>query len=64
MAKRRAAIKLTKFDPVEYLKTEEDMALYLDACLKEAATIRPSSLRPSATSLAPVASASWPKRPG
>lgn len=35
MAKRRTAIKLTKFDPVEYLKTEEDMALYLDACLKE-----------------------------
>ncbi len=35
MAKRKTAIKLTKFDPVEYLKTEEDMALYLDACLKE-----------------------------
>jgi probable addiction module antidote protein len=35
MVKRKTATKLTKFDPVEYLKTEEDMALYLDACLKE-----------------------------
>lgn len=27
--------KLRKFDPVNYLKNEKDMALYLDACLKE-----------------------------
>lgn len=27
--------KLRKFDPVNYLKTDKDMALYLDACLKE-----------------------------
>ncbi|MFZ5783106.1 MAG: addiction module antidote protein [Pseudomonadota bacterium] len=32
---KRAGIKLTRFDPAEYLQTEEDMALYLDACLKE-----------------------------
>jgi probable addiction module antidote protein len=27
--------KLRKFDAANYLKTEKDMALYLDACLKE-----------------------------
>ena len=30
------ALKLRKWDSAEYLKTEEDMALYLDACLQEA----------------------------
>lgn len=35
MAKKKRKIVLTKFDPAEYLKTEEDMALYLDACLEE-----------------------------
>ncbi len=29
-------IKLKKWDVVEHLKTEEDMALYLEACLAEA----------------------------
>lgn len=29
------AEKFTRWDPVDYLKTEEDMALYLDACLDE-----------------------------
>jgi probable addiction module antidote protein len=29
-------IKLKKRDSAEHLQTEEDMALYLDACLKEA----------------------------
>lgn len=28
--------KLRKFDPANYLKSEKDLALYLDACLKEA----------------------------
>ena len=27
--------KLRKFDPANYLKSEKDLALYLDACLKE-----------------------------
>jgi len=27
--------KLRKFDPANYLKSEKEMALYLDACLKE-----------------------------
>ncbi|MCW5735072.1 MAG: putative addiction module antidote protein [Enhydrobacter sp.] len=27
--------KLRKFDPANYLKTEKDMALYLDACFRE-----------------------------
>ncbi len=31
-----ATIKLRKWDVVEHLKTEEDMALYLEACLEEA----------------------------
>ena len=29
------AEKFTRWDPVDYLKTDEDMALYLDACLEE-----------------------------
>jgi len=29
-------IKLRKWDVVEHLKTDEDMALYLEACLEEA----------------------------
>src|ERR1051325_2543488 len=35
MAKKKAKIKLTRFDPVDYLKTEKDTALYLEACLRE-----------------------------
>lgn len=31
-----AKTKLTTFDSAEYLKTSEDMAAYLDACLEEA----------------------------
>lgn len=27
--------KFTRFDPVDYLQSEEDMAMYLDACLEE-----------------------------
>ena len=29
-------LKLLKWDSAEHLKTEEDMALYLEACLQEA----------------------------
>lgn len=29
-------IKLRKWDSAEYLKTDEDMALYLEACIEEA----------------------------
>ncbi len=29
-------VKLSKWDSAEYLKTDEDMALYLEACLEEA----------------------------
>ena len=29
-------LKLRKWDSAEYLKTDEDMALYLEACLEEA----------------------------
>lgn len=31
-----ATLKLRKWDTVEYLKTEEDMMLYLQACMEEA----------------------------
>ncbi|BCL75667.1 transcriptional regulator [Jeongeupia sp. HS-3] len=31
-----ATIKLRKWDSAEHLKTEEDMLMYLDACLEEA----------------------------
>lgn len=30
------ALKLTKWDTAEHLQTEEDIALYLDACFEEA----------------------------
>lgn len=30
------ALKLRKWDSAEHLKTDEDMALYLEACLQEA----------------------------
>ena len=30
------AVKLKKWDSAEYLKSDEDMALYLEACLEEA----------------------------
>ena len=30
------ALKLKKWDSAEHLKTEEDMAFYLEACLQEA----------------------------
>ncbi len=30
------AEKFTRFDSAEYLQTEEDMALYLEACMEEA----------------------------
>jgi len=29
-------IKLRKWDTVEYLKTDEDMVMYLEACIEEA----------------------------
>lgn len=29
-------IKTTPYDSAEYIKTDEDMALYLEACLEEA----------------------------
>jgi probable addiction module antidote protein len=30
------ALKIRKWDSAEHLKTEEDMALYFEACLQEA----------------------------
>lgn len=30
-----AKVKLTLWDAIDYLDTEEDMALYLDACMEE-----------------------------
>ena len=30
-----AEVKLTRWDVIDYLETEEDMALYLDACMDE-----------------------------
>ena len=34
-------LKLSKWDSAEHLKTEEDIALYLDACFEEAADDAP-----------------------
>ncbi len=30
-----AEVKLTRWDVIDYLDTEKDMALYLDACMEE-----------------------------
>lgn len=35
MRKQKAKIKILPWDPVEYLKTEEDMAQYLEAALED-----------------------------
>lgn len=35
MAKTKTTPRLRSFDPVNYLKSEKDLALYLDACFKE-----------------------------
>ena len=32
------ALKLRKWDSAEHLKTDEDIALYLEACIDEAGT--------------------------
>lgn len=34
--KRRKKETFSRWDPVDYLKSEEDMAAYLEACLEEA----------------------------
>jgi probable addiction module antidote protein len=34
--KETSAVTFSKFDAADYLKTEEDMALYLEACIEEA----------------------------
>ncbi|MFN4328319.1 MAG: addiction module antidote protein [Limnobacter sp.] len=36
MSKTKATASLRKWDTAEHLKTEEDIALFLDACLEEA----------------------------
>jgi hypothetical protein len=58
------ALKLSKWDSAQYLKTEEDAALYFEACLEEAGTMRPLSPRRWAPSPAPVAWRNWPRIPG
>ena len=49
------AIKLRKWDSAEHLKTEEDMVLYLQACMEKPAMTLPSSRLPWATLPAPRA---------
>lgn len=34
-------VKLKKWDSAEYIQTEEDIALYLQACIDETDTIQP-----------------------
>jgi probable addiction module antidote protein len=36
MAKRKGKVTVSRYDSADYLKTEEDMAAYLEACLEEA----------------------------
>jgi probable addiction module antidote protein len=36
MAKRNSKVTVSRYDSADYLKTEEDMAAYLEACLQEA----------------------------
>lgn len=35
MAKKSRLAKLKEFDPVDYLKTDEEIRLYLEACIEE-----------------------------
>ena len=36
MGKRKSKVTVSRYDSADYLKTEEDMAAYLEACLEEA----------------------------
>ncbi len=45
-------VELKSFDVAEHLRTPEEMAAYLDACIEEATAIPRSSPRRSATSRA------------
>jgi DNA-binding phage protein len=36
MAKRKSKVTVSRYDSADYLKTEQDMAAYLEACLEEA----------------------------
>jgi probable addiction module antidote protein len=36
VAKRKKKETFSRWDPADYLKSEEDMAAYLEACLEEA----------------------------
>jgi len=49
------ALKLRKWDSAEHLKTEEDMALYLESCLEEAGDDAAFIAKVLATSPAPEA---------
>ena len=37
LAKLQPEVKLSRWDSAEYLKTKEDIQLYMEACLEEAA---------------------------
>jgi DNA-binding phage protein len=51
-APRRTTEKFSKYDAADYLKSDEDMAAYLEAAMEERATTRRSSRPRSATSRA------------
>ena len=36
MAKRKSKVIVSRYDSADYLRTENDMAAYLEACLEEA----------------------------
>ena len=56
--------KFSRYDVADYLKSEEDMAVYLEACFEEAGDDATFSLPPSATSPAPSAWSALRKKPG
>ena len=53
--------QLTRWDSAEYLKTEEDMANYLDACMEEAGDDPAFIAKPWEPS---TSSRNWPVMPG
>jgi len=55
--------KLRKFDAANYLKSAKDIALYLEACLKEGGDDPAFIAAALVTSRAPAASVSSPRRP-
>ena len=57
-----AKIKLKKWDSAEHLKTDEDMVLYLEACLEEAGDDA-AFIAKALGNIARAGYGAWPRKP-